>query len=44
MDIEGRVSAVVGYQWNFAVGGYSGKLGKDVVGASPRRHAHRSPR
>ncbi len=35
MDVEGRVSAVVGYQWNFAIGGYTGKLGKDVVGASP---------
>ncbi len=41
MDFEGRVSAVVGYQWNFAIGGYSGKLGQAAVGVATPQTAKR---
>ncbi len=40
MDIEGRVSAKIN-QWNFAVGGYTGKLGQDVVGTATPNTASR---
>ena len=41
MDWEGRLSAVVGYQWNFAIGGYSGKLGQSVTGVATPQTATR---
>ena len=40
MDVEGRVSAKVD-KLNFAVGGYTGKLGKDVEGARTFHRANR---
>ena len=40
VDLEGRVSVKYG-GFNAAVGGYTGKLGKDVTGAAPYRTASR---
>jgi len=40
MDIEGRLSAKLD-QWNFAVGGYTGKLGQSVVGTATPNTASR---
>ena len=40
MDIEGRLSAKVD-QFNFAIGGYTGKLGQDVVGTATPNTASR---
>jgi len=40
MDLEGRVSAKFG-QWNFGVGGYTGKLGQDVSGVATPNTATR---
>jgi len=37
MDIEGRVSAKLD-DFTFALGGYTGKLGKDVQGGAPTPH------
>ncbi len=40
LDVEGRVSAKVG-QWNFGLGGYTGKLGKEVYGTTTYHDAER---
>ncbi len=40
MDIEGRLSAKIN-QYNFAIGGYTGKLGQDVVGTATPNTATR---
>ncbi len=40
VDLEGRISVKYG-GFNAAVGGYTGKLGKDVTGAAPYRTASR---
>lgn len=41
MDLEGRLSMVYAGQWNFAIGGYTGKLGQNVVGANTPHKASR---
>ena len=43
MDVETRLSAVLAYQWNFAVGTYSGDLGQNVFGSAtpPKQKASR---
>ncbi len=40
MDVEGRLSAKFD-QWNFAVGGYTGKLGQEVPGTATPQTASR---
>ena len=40
MDVEGRISAKID-NFNFAVGGYTGKLGKDTQGAGTHNTASR---
>jgi hypothetical protein len=40
MDVEGRLSAKFD-QWNFAVGGYTGKLGQSVTGTATPQTASR---
>jgi hypothetical protein len=40
LDVEGRVSAKFG-QWNFGLGGYTGKLGKETYGTQTYHDAER---
>ncbi len=41
MDLEGRLSAVVYGQYNFAIGGYTGKLGQSLTGVATPQKASR---
>ena len=41
MDLEGRLSLVYAGQWNVAIGGYTGKLGQNVVGTATPNKASR---